>query len=159
MANIGTSGDGPKLTPLGRAFIFIFIIGCIVGAYFLFVGKKSFESTKNAASSILGGGPPVEIGVAYGTEKQRWLEWAVNEFGKTSDGKHIKVNLIPMGSLEGAHAILSGDQRINVWSPASTTTIRLSAKSQSRSRPWYLWSGTSATRRSSRSTKRCRCRR
>jgi hypothetical protein len=26
-----------------------------------------------------------------------------------------------MGSLEGAHAILSGDKRINVWSPASAT--------------------------------------
>ena len=69
MANIG--GDGPRLTPLGRVFIFLFILACIVGAYFLFVGKKSFEATKNAASSILGGGPPVEIGIAYGTEKQR----------------------------------------------------------------------------------------
>ena len=121
MANIGTSsGDGPKLTPLGRVFIFVFVIGCIVGAYFLFVGKKSFEATKNAASSILGGGPPVEIGIAYGTEKQRWLEWAVQGFAKTPDGKRIKINLIPMGSLEGAHAILGGDQRIHVWSPASS---------------------------------------
>ena len=34
-------------------------------------------------------------------------------------GKHIHVNLIPMGSLEGAHAALNGDQRIQVWSPAS----------------------------------------
>ena len=119
MANINTSGDGPKLTPLGRAFIFLFIIGCVVGAYYLFAGRKSLERTKNAASSLLGGGPPVEIGIAYGTEKQRWLEWAVTEFAKTSDGKRIKINLIPMGSLEGAHAILSGDQRINVWSPAS----------------------------------------
>src|SRR5215468_2240828 len=119
MANINTSGDGPKLTPLGRAFIFLFIIACIAGAYYLFVGRKSLEATKNAATSLLGGGPPVEIGIAYGTEKQRWLEWAVSEFAKSSDGKHIKVNLIPMGSLEGAHAILSGDQRIHVWSPAS----------------------------------------
>ena len=114
-----SSSDGPKLTPLGRAFIFLFILACIGGAYYLFVGKKSFEATKNAASSLLGGGPPVEIGIAYGTEKQRWLEWAVSEFAKTSDGKRIKVNLLPMGSLEGAHAILSGDQRIHVWSPAS----------------------------------------
>src|SRR6516162_10647962 len=120
MANIATSShDGPKLTPLGRVFVFLFIIACLGGAYYLFVGKKSFEATKNAASSLLGGGPPVEIGVADGTEKQRWLEWAVGEFAKTSDGKRIKINLIPMGSLEGAHALLSGDQRINVWSPAS----------------------------------------
>src|ERR1700758_1644367 len=119
MANITTSSDGPRLTPLGRVFIFLFIVACVAGAYYLFVGKKSLQATKDAATSLLGGGPPVEIGIAYGTEKQRWLEWAVSEFAKTSDGKHIKVNLIPMGSLEGAHAALSGDQRINVWSPAS----------------------------------------
>jgi Bacterial extracellular solute-binding protein len=114
-----SSSEGPKLTPLGRAFVFLFILACIGGAYYLFMGKKSFEATKNAASSLLGGGPPVEIGIAYGTEKQRWLEWAVSEFAKTSDGKRVKINLLPMGSLEGAHAILAGDQRIHAWSPAS----------------------------------------
>ena len=51
------------------------------------------------------------------------------EFAKTSDGKHIKVNLIPMGSLEGAHALLAGDQRINVWSPASAPTKTASCRS------------------------------
>jgi hypothetical protein len=119
MANMNSSSDGPRLTPLGRVFIFLFIIGCIAVAYYIFVGKKSFQATKDAASSLIGGGPPAEIGIAYGTEKQRWMEWAVAEFAKTSEGKRIKINLIPMGSLEGAHAILGGDQRINVWSPAS----------------------------------------
>src|SRR5262252_6974876 len=119
MAELNTPGEGPKLTALGKVFIFLFIVACVAGAYYLFVGKKSFQATKDAASSLLSGGAPVEIGIAYGTEKQRWLEWAVAEFAKTSEGKRIKVNLIPMGSLEGAHAILSGDQRINVWSPAS----------------------------------------
>src|SRR5215475_5258074 len=119
MADLTSSSEGPKLTALGKIFIFLFIIACVAGAYYLFVGKKSFQATKEAATSMLSGGPPVEIGIAYGTEKQRWLEWAVAEFAKTPDGKRIKINLIPMGSLEGAHAILGGDQRINVWSPAS----------------------------------------
>jgi len=120
MADLTSSGEGPKLTALGKVFIFLFIVACIAGAYYLFVGKKSFQATKDAATSLISGGPPVEIGIAYGTEKQRWLEWAVGEFAKTSEGKRIKINLIPMGSIEGAHAILSGDQRINVWSPASS---------------------------------------
>jgi len=119
MADLNTPGEGPKLTALGKVFIFLFIVACVAGAYYLFVGKKSFQATKDAASSLLSGGAPVEIGIAYGTEKQRWLEWAVAEFAKTSEGKRIKINLMPMGSLEGAHAILSGDQRIHVWSPAS----------------------------------------
>jgi ABC-type glycerol-3-phosphate transport system substrate-binding protein len=117
--------DGPKLTALGKLFIFLFIGLCVVGAYYFFTGKTPWGSPGKSTGSSggildsLGGGEQVEIGIAYGTEKQRWLEWAVQEFAKTKDGKHIKVNLIPMGSLEGAHALLNGDQRIHVWSPAS----------------------------------------
>jgi len=115
------TSDGPKLTLLGKLFVVLFILACIAGAYYLFAGKKTVEQTRQDAANLLSGGPPVEIGIAFGTEKQRWLEWAVSEFARTTDGKRITINLIPMGSLEGAHAILSGDKRINVWSPASAT--------------------------------------
>src|ERR1700745_2130719 len=117
--------DGPKLTPLGKFFIFLFVALCISGAYYVFTNKlpgSSQTKSQPGSGSILdsfGGGDQVEVGIAYGTEKQRWLEWAVQEFAKTRDGKHIKINLIPMGSLEGAHALLNGDKRIQVWSPAS----------------------------------------
>jgi ABC-type Fe3+ transport system substrate-binding protein len=117
--------DGPKLTALGKFFIFLFVVLCIGGAYYVFTNKvPSGSSSKSAPSSggildSFSSGDQVDLGIAYGTEKQRWLEWAVQEFAKTRDGKRIKVNLIPMGSLEGAHALLNGDKRINVWSPAS----------------------------------------
>lgn len=62
----------------------------------------------------------VEIGIAYGTEKRKWLEWAVAEFANTEAGKRIKVKLIPMGSIEGGRAVLNGDRRIHVWAPASS---------------------------------------
>jgi ABC-type Fe3+ transport system substrate-binding protein len=68
---------------------------------------------------------PVEIGIAFGTEKQKWLEWAVAEFAKTPEGKKVKVNLIPMGSVEGAEAVLKKDKRIHVWSPASSVVQEL----------------------------------
>jgi hypothetical protein len=64
--------------------------------------------------------PVVELGVAYGTEKRSWLEWAEREFSTTPDGRQIRVRLIPLGSLESAHAILDGDRRIHVWAPASS---------------------------------------
>jgi ABC-type glycerol-3-phosphate transport system substrate-binding protein len=118
--------DGPKLTGLGKVFIFLFIVGCVSGAYYLFVqkprspgGVRSSSGSGESVFDSFGSQDRVEIGIAYGTEKQRWLQWAVEEFAKTKDGKKIKVNLIPMGSLEGAHAILNGDQRVQVWSPAS----------------------------------------
>src|SRR5262245_53771099 len=109
--------DGPKLTGLGKVFIFLFIVGCVSGAYYLFVqkpkstgGVRSSSGSDESVFDSFGSRDHVEIGIAYGTEKQRWLQWAVEEFAKTKDGKNIKVNLIPMGSLEGAHAILNGDQ-------------------------------------------------
>jgi len=117
--------DGPKLTALGKLFIFLFIAGCVGGAYYLFIQKpKSAPGARSSSGSdsvfnSFGGQDSVELGIAYGTEKQRWLQWAVDEFAKTRDGKKIKVNLIPMGSLEGAHALLNADRRIQVWSPAS----------------------------------------
>ena len=118
------TADAPKLTCLGKTFILLFILACIAGAYFFFMHKTPWGSPgKNPSSPGLldsfSSGDQVEVGIAYGTEKQRWLEWAVQQFSQTRDGKHIKINLIPMGSLEGAHALLNGDQRIQVWSPAS----------------------------------------
>jgi ABC-type Fe3+ transport system substrate-binding protein len=116
--------DGPKLTGLGKFFIVLFVAGCIAGAYYLFVQKPKSAGTKGAGGTdsvfdSFSSSDHVELGIAYGTEKERWLKWAVDEFAKTRDGKKIKLNLIPMGSLEGAHALLNGDQRIQVWSPAS----------------------------------------
>ena len=120
------SSEPPKLTGLGKLAIIAFVAACAFGAYYLFSsqhgGSKTPGQPDSSASSSSGGlfsGSSVTIGVAYGTEKKNWLEWAVQEFAKTKDGKNITVNLIPMGSLEGAHAILEGDQRINAWSPAS----------------------------------------
>lgn len=73
-----------------------------------------------ASASPVATGPAVEIGIAYGTEKKRWLEGALAEFQATPAGRSIRVKLIPMGSLEGAHAVIAGDKRIHVWSPASS---------------------------------------
>jgi ABC-type Fe3+ transport system substrate-binding protein len=120
--------SGPKLTFAGKLFVFLFVAACLYGAYYLFVRRPMGENKPEPAAKEQGSGglfgrgesgPPVEIGIAYGTEKERWLEWAVVEFAKAEEGRRIKVNLIPMGSLEGAQAILGGDSRIHVWSPAS----------------------------------------
>ncbi len=120
--------DTPKLTALGKIFIFLFIAACIGMAAYRFGGASWFQS-KTASTGTSGGGgggglfgsgASAEIGIAYGTEKERWLQWAAAEFAKTNEGKNIKINMIPMGSLEGARAVLANDQRITAWSPASS---------------------------------------
>jgi ABC-type Fe3+ transport system substrate-binding protein len=116
--------DQTRLKPLGKVVVIVFVIACFAGAYYL-IAHRSAPSAGNQAADVPSSsgffslGVHAEIGIAYGTEKQRWLEWAVQEFAKTGDGKQIKVNLIPMGSIEGAHALLAGDKRIHAWSPAS----------------------------------------
>jgi len=119
--------DGPKLTLFGRLLVLLFIGACGYGAYLMFHKEPlrfSGTSAPNGQPAPSGdtkgsSGPQTEVGIAYGTEKQRWLEWAVEQFKATPAGAKIKINLIPMGSLESAQAILGGDRRIQVWSPAS----------------------------------------
>jgi len=117
------SDQQPGLTFLGKIFVLLIVAASGYGAwYYLHRGASSGPSSGTASD----GSAPVDaaggttIGVSYGTEKQRWFEWAVDEFAKTRDGRGIRVQLLPMGSREGAQAVLNGDQRINVWSPASS---------------------------------------
>jgi hypothetical protein len=105
----------PSLTWAGKAVIVLFILACVGGAYYWARQRHVLPEKLSVTTSD----KDVELGIAYGTEKQRWLQWAVEQFKTTPQGRHIHVNLIPMGSLEGAHAALNGDQRIQVWSPAS----------------------------------------
>lgn len=117
----------------GKAVLIVLVWIVLAGlGYWWFSGKKddskpndkvakgSGESVPATSSSSPVGLGSVTIGVAYGTEKRTWLEWAAEQFAQSEDGKRIQVNLIPMGSLEGAHAILAGDKRIHAWLPASS---------------------------------------
>ena len=118
--------NGPRLTFLGRFMIFLVIAGCLGLAYHFLLGPRL--SRPGPAPAASGGGDTgtpagsnasLRIGIAYGTEKKLWLEWAVREYGKTRAGSKVQIDLLPLGSLESAQALLSGDKRIQVWSPAS----------------------------------------
>ena len=64
----------------------------------------------------------IEINIAYGTEKKKWLLTAIEKFHGTLGERPITINPIGLGSVEGAHAILDGPDPtpIHVWSPASS---------------------------------------
>lgn len=117
--------NSPRLTAAGKIFVLLFVAGCLYGAYVLFRGGRDgnakpgpgTQATQDARPSS--GGSKVRVGIAYGTEKERWLQWAAAEFAKSKEGEGVEIDLIPMGSLEGAQALLRSDERIQVWSPAS----------------------------------------
>ncbi|OUD16241.1 hypothetical protein [Thioflexithrix psekupsensis] len=82
--------QGPKLTFLGKLMIFLFVAACFYGAYSIFskddlddpIDKKTGDNTP---SNVASHRDAIKIGIAYGTEKRLWLEWAVNQFAKTDD--------------------------------------------------------------------------
>lgn len=106
-----------------RIIIVLAIVGCLYAAYyFLYRNKDAGGDQTSATNSAPSSGSKgaVELGVAYGTEKKSWLEWAVQQFANTPEGRNIRINLIPKGSLEGAQALVAGDKTIQVWLPASS---------------------------------------
>lgn len=108
-------------------------VGLAAGAYYLLKGRPaapdigpasgqggSGTATNDAPNSKPPAAGAVAFGIAYGTEKKRWLEQAVLDFAKTDAGRNITVNLLPMGTLDSARAIVDGNKNIHVWSPASS---------------------------------------
>lgn len=112
--------SAPKATLLGKLVILLILGGCGYLAWrFLVPGPAdpAAPATAGTAPAPPRSGTAVRIAVAYGTEKERWLKWAVEEFAKTEPG--IQVDLVAKGSLEGAQALLTGEQ-LHLWAPAST---------------------------------------
>jgi ABC-type glycerol-3-phosphate transport system substrate-binding protein len=123
--------DESKLTPLGKLVVFLFIAGSLYGAYYVLSPAASPNTSgttgTQAASTVTpiqGGQIPVaekvSFGIAYGTEKDRWMKAAVEAFKKTPQGANIEINRIPKGSIESAQAILQKDTTVHVWCPASS---------------------------------------
>ncbi len=102
----------------------VFLAAAIVVAGCAILGAWILNRNRNQGASehgVIPAAGPVEIGIAYGTEKEAWFADALKAFAATEEGKNIKVNLLPMGSVEGGEAVWkTEDQHIHVWSPASS---------------------------------------
>ncbi len=112
----------PKATLLGKLVMLLILGGCAFLAWRFFIAKPAGQTTPDATSNgpvvpTPRSGASVRISVAYGTEKERWLKWAAEEFAKVEPS--IQVDLVAKGSLEGAQALIAGEQ-LHVWAPASS---------------------------------------
>lgn len=84
-------------------------------------------------SFFLANRDPVELTVLYSTEKEAWLEAAVENFEGDVEGRPIVVNLEKMGSREMVQAIVAGEQQPDLVSPASSLQASL-LETESRAR-------------------------
>jgi hypothetical protein len=69
------------------------------------------------------GAAPVHISVAYGTEKDAFMQAAIAGFRAAHP--EVEVELIAKGSFETAEAILDGSLKPTIWSPADTMVMGL----------------------------------
>ena len=111
--------SAPKATFLGKLVIVLILAGCGFLAWKFLLAKPdaSAPAVGQGAAPAPRSGAKVRIAIAYGTEKERWLKWAAEEFAKSEPS--IQVDLVAKGSLEGAQALLAGEQ-LHIWAPAST---------------------------------------
>jgi Ca-activated chloride channel family protein len=69
----------------------------------------------------------VQVSMVYGSEKREWLEPLVEAYNlegrQTAEGSTIVIEATPMGSIESARAIVEGQLRPTVWSPASSIYV------------------------------------
>jgi ABC-type molybdate transport system substrate-binding protein len=84
----------------------------------------------SAGSAAAGSGtaaPPVagqvEIQVVYSTEKKDWIEAVTADFA--TGHPDIKVTLVGKGSFEAGQAIVDGNLKPTVWSPADSGALNL----------------------------------
>jgi hypothetical protein len=68
-------------------------------------------------------GPRVALPIVYSTEKEEWMRDALDEFAKAHP--NIDVRATPRGSLEEVRALLSGEDRPVLWSPADSLAVNL----------------------------------
>lgn len=100
--------------------IFLLAVFAIFGwtIYSQFAGPADGAVAPAAASQV-------RISMLYGTEKKDWIEAAHVAFEAAHPD--IGVDLVGMGSLDAAQAILDGTQKPTVFSPADTLVLNLLA--------------------------------
>ncbi len=92
-------------------------------------GCKCSDQPTRTPLSAAPRAPPVELRIAYGSEKKSWLEEQIASFRasspKTSSGRPIQIHAEAMGSGEAVQDILAGTKKPHVFSPASGAYITI----------------------------------
>jgi hypothetical protein len=121
-----------------KASIAILAAFLAIGALLVFwkVRREPLEGggigTERSVPSNIEAGPGVQpaplaekvtVPILYSSEKEEWLRDAVAEFAK--DHPNIDVELEAKGSLEAVRALLSGEKKPVLWSPADSLAVNL----------------------------------
>jgi ABC-type glycerol-3-phosphate transport system substrate-binding protein len=118
-----------------KASLFLLIGFLLVGGVLVFMKVRGQEPASRGApaeeagavTASASGEPPARAQVTlpflFSTEKEEWLRGAVAEFEKAHP--EVEVRLEPKGSLEAVRALLAGESRPVLWSPADSLAVNL----------------------------------
>ena len=82
-----------------------------------------WQRLKGGGGAAGGASPSVRFTLLYGTEKEKWLKAAVEEFGRRHPS--IAVELKGMGTVDSVRAIAEGREKPAAWSPADEVALNL----------------------------------
>jgi Ca-activated chloride channel family protein len=104
-------------------------IGADMLAFFLACTTPAPSDPTTGPGATTADGPPLTLRVDYSSEKKTWMEAAVQAFEATDphtkSGRRIAVEATAMGSGEAVAAIVSGERKPHVFSPASGAYVSL----------------------------------
>lgn len=104
--------------------VFLLLAGVLV---FLKSRSPSDSATKDeptgSTTASAPTGPKTVVTFLYSTEKEEWLRNAVDQF--TKQHPQIDVQLEGKGSLEAIRALLAGEKKPVLWSPADRLAVNL----------------------------------
>ncbi|HET6898844.1 MAG TPA: substrate-binding domain-containing protein, partial [Vicinamibacteria bacterium] len=116
------------LTKAGR--LLMFVSGLVLLGYGLHhygVLKRgapaATPATAGASAAPTRTGATVKLTVLYGSEKEKWLKAAVDEYAQKKP--EVEVALKPMGTIDAVRAIADGRETPVVWSPADEIALNL----------------------------------
>jgi hypothetical protein len=85
----------------------------LLGAFFAWPGGGSKGKNAGAAAAL-------RLGVGTSSEKEAWMRQAAAAFASTPEGAGIAVDVFPTTADAACDAIVAGDTRYAVWTPASS---------------------------------------
>ena len=120
-----------------KASIFLLVGFLLIGGVLVFMkGRLGRDSDSRTAPVEEAGpatlpsasGPPptatrVTLPFVYSTEKEDWLRGAVADFEKAHPD--VDVQLEAKGSLDAVRALLAGESKPVLWSPADSLAVNL----------------------------------
>lgn len=109
-----------QLTAVGR----ILMVACGVALSAYAAHRYGlFDRLRPQAAAPVAPAARLRIGVLYGTEKERWLKAAVEEFHRRRP--EIGVDLKGLGTIDSVRAVAEGREKPVVWSPADEVALNL----------------------------------